>query len=135
VISSLKSSAKSGLAVGRSLKVDYRIIIKLADAIQHNLNITDAYRYAGVSRDTLYRHLNSEQVFAEKMATAKENQNKLVMSFLTVWWKLSCFRCVFQGFTVSFVGVKIPYMKTLIMNLPERELGEIHWYNDSYDES
>jgi len=85
VISSLKSSAKSGLAVGRSLKVDYRIIIKLADAIQHNLNITDAYRYAGVSRDTLYRHLNSEQVFAEKMATAKENQNKLVMSFLTVW--------------------------------------------------
>lgn len=71
-------------AVGRPLKVDYKIIIKLADAIQHNANITDACRYAGISRDTFYRHLDNE-VFAEKMATAKDNQNKLVMSFLTIW--------------------------------------------------
>lgn len=70
-------------AIGRPLKVDYKIIIKLADAIQHNSNITDACRYAGISRDTFYRHLSNE-VFAEKMATAKDNQNKLVMSFLTV---------------------------------------------------
>jgi hypothetical protein len=72
-------------ATGRPLKVDYRTIIKLADAIQHNTNITDACRYAGISRDTFYRHMNNEEVFAEKMATAKENQTKLVMSFLTVW--------------------------------------------------
>ncbi len=71
-------------AIGRPLKVDYRIIIKLADAIQHNTNITDACRYAGISRDTFYRHLNNEEVFAEIMATAKDNQTKLVMSFLTV---------------------------------------------------
>jgi ACT domain-containing protein len=71
-------------AIGRPLKVDYKIIIKLADAIQHNSNITDACRYAGISRDTFYRHLNNE-VFAENMATAKDNQNKLVMSFLTGW--------------------------------------------------
>lgn len=71
--------------IGRPLKVDYKIIIKLADAIQHNANITDACRYAGISRDTYYRHLNSEEVFAERMAIAKLNQNKLVMSFLTVY--------------------------------------------------
>lgn len=72
-------------AVGRPLKVNFKIITMLADAIQHNTNITDACRYAGISRDTFYRHLNNEEVFAEKMATAKDNQTKLVMSFLTVY--------------------------------------------------
>jgi ACT domain-containing protein len=71
-------------AIGRPLKVDYKIIIKLADAIQHNSNITDACRYAGISRDTFYRHMDNE-VFAEKMTTAKSNQSKLLMSFLTGW--------------------------------------------------
>lgn len=71
-------------ALGRPPKVNYRIMIKLADAIQHNSNITDACRYAGISRDTFYRYLNSEEVFAEKMAVAKYNQNKVVFSFLTV---------------------------------------------------
>jgi ACT domain-containing protein len=71
-------------AVGRPLKVDYKIMIKLADAIQHNANITDACRYAGISRDTFYRHLNNESVFAEKMASAKDDQNKVVFSFLTI---------------------------------------------------
>ena len=56
---------------------------KLADAIQHNSNITDACRYAGISRDTYYRHLSNE-VFAEKMTIAKVNQNKVVMNFLTI---------------------------------------------------
>lgn len=71
-------------AIGRPPKVNYKIIIKLADAIQHNSNITDACRYAGISRDTFYRHLNNEEVFAEKMATAKDNQNKVIFSFLTI---------------------------------------------------
>jgi ACT domain-containing protein len=71
-------------AVGRPPKVNYKIIIKLADAIQHNSNITDACRYAGISRDTYYRHLRNE-VFAEKMAIAKDNQNKVVFSFLTTF--------------------------------------------------
>lgn len=68
-------------AVGRPPKVNYKLMNKLADAIQHNSNITDACRYAGISRDTYYRHLNNEEVFAEKMATAKDNQNKVVFSF------------------------------------------------------
>ena len=72
-------------AVGRPPKVNYKIIIKLADAIAHNTNITDACRYAGISRDTFYRHLNNGEVFAEKMAIAKDNQTKVVFSFLTVY--------------------------------------------------
>lgn len=71
-------------AIGRPPKVNYKIMIKLADAIAHNSNITDACRYAGISRDTYYRYLSNE-VFAETMATAKDNQNKLVMSFLTIY--------------------------------------------------
>ena len=67
------------------MKVDYKVVIKLADAIQHNANVTDACRYAGISRDTYYRHLNTEEVFAEKMRTAKSNQDKLIMSFLTMY--------------------------------------------------
>ena len=72
-------------AIGRRPKVNFRIMIKLADAIQHNTNITDACRYAGISRQTYYHYLNNEEVFAERMATAKVNQNKLVMSFLTIY--------------------------------------------------
>jgi ACT domain-containing protein len=74
-----------GNAVGRPTKINYRIIIKLADSIQHNATITEACRYAGISRQTYYYYLNREEVFAEKMAIAKDNQNKLVMNFLTVW--------------------------------------------------
>lgn len=71
-------------AVGRPSKVDYRTIIKLADSIQHNPTVTEACRYAGISRDTFYRHLSNEPVFAEKMMVAKNNQRRVVMSFLTV---------------------------------------------------
>jgi len=72
-------------ALGRPLKIDAKVMTKLIAAIQTNSNITDACRYAGISRDTFYRHLNNEEVFAEKMAVAKNNRNKLMMSFLTVW--------------------------------------------------
>lgn len=44
-------------------KVNYKIIIKLADAKQHNANITGACRYAGISRDAYYCHLYNQPVF------------------------------------------------------------------------
>jgi ACT domain-containing protein len=75
----------SKMPVGRPPKVNYRIIIKLADAVEHNATITEACRYVGISRDTYYRHLNGGSVFAEKMAVAKENKNKLPMNFLTLY--------------------------------------------------
>lgn len=70
---------------GRPPKVNYRVIFKLADAIQHNATITEASRHAGISRQTFYHHLRSDPVFAEKMVAAKDNQNKLIMNFLTIY--------------------------------------------------
>ncbi|MDB5184326.1 MAG: hypothetical protein JWN38_134 [Candidatus Saccharibacteria bacterium] len=72
-------------AIGRPHKVDYRVMIKLADAIQHSATIGEACRFAGISRQTYFYYLNNNSVFREKMATAKSNQDKLVMSFLTMW--------------------------------------------------
>jgi hypothetical protein len=72
-------------AIGRPLKVDAKVMTKLIAAIQTNSSITDACRYAGVSRQTYYSYLNNEPVFAEKMETAISNRNKLMMGFLTVW--------------------------------------------------
>lgn len=74
----------SNKAIGRPAKVNYKVILKLVDAIQHNASITEATRFAGISRQTYYYYLNNEAVFAEKMAIAKDNQNKAVFSFLTV---------------------------------------------------
>jgi len=72
-------------AVGRPVKMNYKVIGKLADSIQHNANVTDACKYAGISRDTFYRYYNKEQVFADIINSAKDNQNKVVMSFLTTF--------------------------------------------------
>ena len=72
-------------AIGRPHKVDYRVMIKLADAIQHNASVAEACRFAGISRQTYWHYLNNNSVFSEKMAIAKSNQDKLVMSFLTTW--------------------------------------------------
>ena len=70
-------------AVGRPPAVDMKTIIKLADALQHGATVSDACRYAKISRDTYYRHYSKEPVFAEKMDTAKANQHKLTLSLLT----------------------------------------------------
>ena len=71
-------------AVGRPPKVNYKIMFKLADAIQHSASISDACRYGGISRDTYYRYLNEEPAFAEKMNAAKANQYRLIFSSLTM---------------------------------------------------
>ena len=60
-------------------------MIKLADAIQHNATVTEACVHAKISRQTFYHYLNSEPVFTQKIITAYENQNKVVMSFLSTY--------------------------------------------------
>lgn len=72
-------------SIGRPHKVDYKIMIKLADSIQHNSTTTEACRYAGISRDTFYRYMKIQPIFAEKMTAAKEWQNKVTFSFLTIY--------------------------------------------------
>lgn len=72
-------------SIGRPYKVDYKVMMKLADSIQYNSTITEACRYAGISRDTFYRHLRYQSVFAEKITQAKDNQKKDPISFLTIY--------------------------------------------------
>lgn len=70
-------------AVGRPTKVDYRVIMKLADALQHSATVSDACRYAKISRTTYYHYLKNEQIFAEAMNTAKASQYRPAFSLLT----------------------------------------------------
>lgn len=71
-------------AVGRPTKVDYRVMMKIAAALQHSASVSDACRYAQISRDTYYRYINTEPEFAETMRVAKANQYRL-MSYLTLY--------------------------------------------------
>ena len=70
-------------AVGRPPVVTYTTMSRLGDSIQHNSTITEACRFAGISKDTYFRYLKENPVFAEKMAEAKDNQSKVLFSFLT----------------------------------------------------
>jgi len=71
-------------ATGRPPKVTYKTLIRLADAIQHNSTIGEACRYAGISRTTFFYYMQNNEVFAERINAAKENQNKVVFSFSTL---------------------------------------------------
>jgi hypothetical protein len=69
-------------ATGRPPIVTYKTMLRLCDAIQHNSTISEACRYAGISRSTYFLYMNNE-VFAEKMKAAKKNQDKVVFCFST----------------------------------------------------
>lgn len=71
-------------AVGRPPKMNLEVAYKLVDSISHNYTISDGCQYAGISRQTFYRHLNSNEMFAKEIATAKKNQNKAVLNFVTL---------------------------------------------------
>ena len=72
-------------AIGRPTKINMRTVIKLADSIQHNATVTEACEFTGISRETYYYYLNNNSVFRKKMNTARDNQNKVIMSFLTTY--------------------------------------------------
>lgn len=63
-------------AIGRPQKVDYTVMSKLEDALQYGATVSEACYYAGISRDTFYRYFRNEEVFANKMETAR---NKLLL--------------------------------------------------------
>ncbi len=60
-------------AVGRPNKVNYTVMSKLEDALQHGASVSEACNHSGISRDTFYRHYRSKKVFTEKMNTARAN--------------------------------------------------------------
>lgn len=60
-------------AIGRPQKVNYTIMSRLEDALRSGASITEACAYAGISRDTFYRHFRTRQVFTNKMKLARTN--------------------------------------------------------------
>ena len=71
-------------AVGRPQEFNFKIVGKLADSVAHNYSISDACQYARISKSTYYYYLKREPLFAEVMATAFENQNKVSFNFRTI---------------------------------------------------
>lgn len=70
--------------VGRPTKINIKTSLRLVDALRNNYNVTDACRWAGISRNTYYRHLNNNMAFAAKMNYAMERRNKVSFNFGTV---------------------------------------------------
>lgn len=60
-------------AIGRPAKVNYTVMSKLEDALRYGASVSEACTYAGISRDTFYRHFRNEKVFSQKMKTARTN--------------------------------------------------------------
>ena len=61
--------------IGRPLKVDYKIMSKLEDALQNGATVSEACKHAGISRDTYYRYLLTQEVFAFRMQAALRKKN------------------------------------------------------------
>lgn len=71
-------------AIGRPPKVTYTTMLRLEDSIQHNNTITEACRWAGISRTTFFYYMRNSEVFRCKMLAAKQRQNEVVFSFFTI---------------------------------------------------
>lgn len=71
-------------AMGRKPKVTYTTMLRLADSIQHNSTISEACRWSGISTTTFFYYMRNNEVFAEKMIAAKQNQDKAVFCFFTL---------------------------------------------------
>lgn len=66
--------------MGRPLKVNYMIMARLEDALRNGASVSEACKYAGISRDTYYRYMNNEDVFAKRIKAAR-NKHKLLAEF------------------------------------------------------
>lgn len=47
------------------------VVSKLEDAFKHGATVTEACYLSGVSRDTFYKHYQSDKVFSDKMELAR----------------------------------------------------------------
>lgn len=70
-----------GRAVGRPTKLNIRTLLKLTDALRNNYSITDSCKWAGISTNTYYRHLNNDMAFEARVNYAIELRNKVPFNF------------------------------------------------------
>lgn len=71
---------------GRPTKINIRTTVKLADALQNNYSVTDSCKWAKISRNTFYRHMNNNMAFAAKMNYAIECRDRVSFNFRTTPW-------------------------------------------------
>lgn len=65
--------------MGRPPKVNYKLMAKLEDALKNGASVTEACSYANISRDTYYRYLNNEEVFADRMTAARGKSGRVLL--------------------------------------------------------
>jgi hypothetical protein len=70
-------------AVGRPQEFNFKTVSKLHDAVSHSYSISDACKFARISKSTYFYYLKREPLFAEAMALAHENQRKVNFNFRT----------------------------------------------------
>lgn len=70
-------------AVGRPPKLNLKIVDKLAYYLERNCSISEACKHTHVARSTYYKYLKTETLFADSMATAQDNANKVSFNFRT----------------------------------------------------
>lgn len=70
-------------AVGRPPKFNTKIVDKLAFYIERNYNVSDSCKFVRISRSTFYKYLKAEPLFADSIATAQNNANKVSFDFRT----------------------------------------------------
>lgn len=70
-------------AVGRPPKFNTKTVDKISFYIQRNYNISDSCKFARISRSTYYKYLRTEPLFADSIATAQDNANKVSFNFRT----------------------------------------------------
>ena len=70
-------------AVGRPPKFNTKTVDKLAFYIERNYNVSDSCKFAMISRSTFYKYLKTEPLFADSIATAQNNANKVSLNFRT----------------------------------------------------
>ncbi len=70
-------------AVGRPPKFTMRTVDKLTFYIERNYNVSDSCKFVRISRSTFYKYLKTEPLFANTIATAKDNANKVSFNFRT----------------------------------------------------
>jgi hypothetical protein len=70
--------------VGRPTKLNIKTLLKLTDSLRNNYNITDSCKWAGISTNTFYRHMNTDMAFAARVNYAIECRTKVSFNFDTV---------------------------------------------------
>lgn len=71
-------------AVGRPPKFNMNTVDKLAFYIQRNYNVSDSCKFVRISRSTYYKYLKTEPLFANSIAIAQDNANKVSFNFRTI---------------------------------------------------